>query len=501
MSKKRLIIIGGGISGLSAGVYGQLSGFETTILEKHHIVGGQCTGWERKGFHIDNCIHWLTGSNPNKCLYKIWERVGALGPGVEMIKNDSLIRIDGKDGNHYHVWRDLKKMKEEMLKLAPEDKDVIEEYIDAIDRYRDVEVFGIPIEQYSLWDYIRLFYKMRRVGKVTKKYSKISIADFREKFKNPLLRRAVDVCMPDHFYAEALFYTYGTFVSSDGDIPKGGSRATALRMQKRFEELGGQTRLNTPVEDIIIDKSTHCATAVKLSNGEEIEADFVIAATDVSVTLRKLLGGSVKDNYFTKRFKDKKNYPIGSHMVIYFGCNCRPENMPDTVAFEEEPITLCNHQIKLIVLKHYMYEESFAPKGKCVMQVMLVQDESDFDFWENLYNNSREKYKEEKNRVAEAVRINVEKHFPELKEQLETVEILTPYSFHKWTGAYKGSYMSFITTKYIKPEKHHGRVPGIKNIYLAGQWVNPPGGLPNALTSGKFAVQRICKDHKIKFIK
>lgn len=500
MSGKRLIIIGGGISGLAAGVYGQLSGFETTLLEKHHIVGGQCTGWERKGFHIDNCIHWMTGSNPNKCLYKIWKRVGALGPDVEMVQNESLIRIDSKDGKQYHVWRDLNKMRNEMLSLAPEDKEVIEEFIDAIDRYRDVEIFGIPIEQYSILDYLRLLVKMRRVGKVTKKYSKISIDDFREKFKSPLLRRAMDVLMPAHFYAEALFYTYGTFVSSDGDIPKGGSRATALRMQKRFEELGGKTLLNSHVEDIVVDKTVHKATGVKLANGDVIDADYVIAATDVSVTLEKLLGGSVKDEYFTKRFEDKKHYPIGSHMVIYFGCNCRPENLPDTVAFEEDAFTLCNRNAHLIVLKNYMYEESFAPDGKCVMQVMLLQDEADFDFWENLYKTNRDEYKEEKNRVAEAVRQNVEKHFSELAGQLEVVEVLTPYSFHKWTGAYKGSYMSFITTKNIKPLKHRGRVSGIDNLYLAGQWINPPGGLPNALISGKYAVQRLCKDHKIKFV-
>ena len=500
MSKKRLIIIGGGISGLAAGVYGQLSGFETLLLEKHHIVGGQCTGWERNGFHIDNCIHWMTGSNPDKCLYKIWKRVGALGPDVEMIKNESLIRVDDKDGKHYHVWRDLSKMRDEMLSLAPEDKEVIEEFIDAVDRYRDVEIFGIPVEQYSVWDYLRLIFKMRRVSKATKKYSKISIADFREKFKNPLLRRAMDVCMPDHFYAEALFYTYGTFVCSDGDIPKGGSRETALRMQKRFEELGGKTMLNSPVEDIIIDTATHRTTGVKLVNGNILEADFVIAATDVSVTMEKLLGGSVKDEYFAKRFEDKKNYPVGSHMVIYFGCNCRPEHLPDCVAFEEEPFRLCNRDGHLIVLKNYMYEESFAPEGKCVMQVMLLQDENDFDFWSELYNKNRNEYKEEKSRVAESVRIQVEKHFPELAGQLEVVEILTPYSFHKWTGAYKGAYMSFITTKNIKIERHRGRVPGIKNMYLAGQWINPPGGLPNALTSGKFAIQRLCKDHKIKFV-
>jgi len=28
---------------------------------------------------------------------------------------------------------------------------------------------------------------------------------------------------------------------------------------------------------------------------------------------------------------------------------------------------------------------------------------------------------------------------------------------------------------------------------LAGQWLNPPGGLPGSVTAGKFAIQRILK--------
>jgi phytoene dehydrogenase-like protein len=38
-----------------------------------------------------------------------------------------------------------------------------------------------------------------------------------------------------------------------------------------------------------------------------------------------------------------------------------------------------------------------------------------------------------------------------------------------------------------------GQLKGIKNLYVAGQWTNSPGGLPVAVASGKFAVQRILK--------
>jgi phytoene dehydrogenase-like protein len=41
-----------------------------------------------------------------------------------------------------------------------------------------------------------------------------------------------------------------------------------------------------------------------------------------------------------------------------------------------------------------------------------------------------------------------------------------------------------------------GRLKGIKNMYVAGQWTSSPGGLPVAAASGKFAIQRILKSEK-----
>ena len=46
---------------------------------------------------------------------------------------------------------------------------------------------------------------------------------------------------------------------------------------------------------------------------------------------------------------------------------------------------------------------------------------------------------------------------------------------------------------------HNGRIKGIDNLYMSGQWLMPPGGLPVALVTGKWAIQRICKKEKIHF--
>ena len=82
-NSEKIVIIGGGIAGLSAGIYAKLAGFDVEIYEKNTIPGGECIGWNRKGYHIDNCIHWLTGTRKGTELYDVWKTTGALTDETE----------------------------------------------------------------------------------------------------------------------------------------------------------------------------------------------------------------------------------------------------------------------------------------------------------------------------------------------------------------------------------------------------------------------------------
>ena len=58
---RKIVIIGGGLAGLSAGCYALKNDYQTTIVEHNAALGGVCTAWERPPYVIDGCIHWLTG--------------------------------------------------------------------------------------------------------------------------------------------------------------------------------------------------------------------------------------------------------------------------------------------------------------------------------------------------------------------------------------------------------------------------------------------------------
>ena len=119
---KKIVVIGAGISGLSAGIYAARSGFDVTILEQHNIPGGLSTSWSRKGYYFEGGMHWLTGSKPGLPMNKIWKEVGALQDNNPIENRDPLYTLFDENGNKVALYRYLPQMEEELIRYAPEDK-------------------------------------------------------------------------------------------------------------------------------------------------------------------------------------------------------------------------------------------------------------------------------------------------------------------------------------------------------------------------------------------
>jgi phytoene dehydrogenase-like protein len=43
-------------------------------------------------------------------------------------------------------------------------------------------------------------------------------------------------------------------------------------------------------------------------------------------------------------------------------------------------------------------------------------------------------------------------------------------------------------------------LPGLKNFYMAGQWISPGGGLPSGLMSGRMVARRIAKNAGLRWL-
>lgn len=486
----KLAIIGGGISGLAAGIYAQLNGIESEIFESHTVVGGQCTSWKRKGYHIDNCVHWMTGTSPKKEIYKVWQEVGVIqDPNKDIIRHDYFLQVD-IDGVKAHVWRNLEKMRQELLSIAPEDTKEINNFIKLIKKFQAIELPSkLPQEQMGFGQNMKLLFKMLKAIPAFAKYKKLTLEEYAQRFKSPIIHQIIYNYVPQQFYVISAFYMYAMFSMGNADLPFGGSDAITDRMRDKYLSLGGKISakkkaLNAEINDKKI-------TKINFADGTSIEPEYVIIATDLKVAFN-IIGHNYMDDNLKKAFNNTTTHPVFSNITIYFAVDCPTNDIPTMEIFNCEPYTIVGREHKVVIVNNYADQPNFAPEGKGIIQILMVQHDDEYQYWEDLYNDP-EAYKAEKLRIASEIQQRLEKHYPQYQGKLSLVEICTPKSFNRYLGSYKGSYMGFIQTPYAPKLVHHGNVDGIDNLCLAGQWLQTPGGLPNALVTGKFAVQRLIK--------
>ncbi|TVR61189.1 MAG: NAD(P)/FAD-dependent oxidoreductase, partial [Spirochaetaceae bacterium] len=137
--------------------------------------------------------------------------------------------------------------------------------------------------------------------------------------------------------------------------------------------------------------------------------------------------------------------------------------------------------------------------GCTAMTVALNHFGETIDHWFALAGD-RTSYRREKQRVGEAVREAIEANFPRFAGRLTVLDVATPATYDRYCNAYRGAFMAFFPTTMSRMMAHTGRIKGIENFVLSGQWLQPPGGLPIAVITGKDSIQRLCKKLKRPFV-
>ncbi len=488
--REKVVVIGGGIAGLSAGIYALRAGFDAEIYEKNAIPGGECIGWNRKGYHIDNCIHWLTGTKKGTELYDVWKEVGALSDDTEYAKIDAFYTAI-TNGQRATLWNDLDRTERELIAISPEDEEEIRKFIKFVEYSKQCQIPAKkPMEMWGVKDYINVGKTMADFPKVMKEFGKISLEEYSMRFKSLVLQKLMCDYLPKEYAAYAFFVSYATMADGNGMIPMGASLQMSLRMEKRFKDLGGKIYYNSSTKRIDIEKKR--AAGITLEDGRFIKADYVIPTVDSYVLFKKFLPEGYMPKELKAAYGSPKNYPTISGFQVAYAVS-ESYDRGETVFIEIDPIKVGNRTFKRMYVKAYGYDPIFVKDGKQVIQTCISQTDEDFEFWKSLDEKSYREYKE---LLIKEVQKRIEANFPELIGDMEYLDCWTPLTYERYCNAYHGSYMSFTTTPQVKQLKLKGRVKGIDNMYLAGQWTSAPGGLPVAVTSGKFAVQRILKNRK-----
>ena len=127
----KIIVIGAGVAGLSTAVHAARNGYEVEVFEHHSAPGGVCTAWDRNGYRIEGCIHWLIGAAPAHPPWRLYEEIGATEGNRFLPVEQFSCLVDEPTGIKLNITRDLDVLLAQVETTCPEDKPIFQQMVDA----------------------------------------------------------------------------------------------------------------------------------------------------------------------------------------------------------------------------------------------------------------------------------------------------------------------------------------------------------------------------------
>ena len=487
---KKIIIIGAGLGGLSAGCYALMNGFETEIYEMHDKPGGLCTSWNRRGYTIDYAIHDLSGPNENSALHFLWQELGAL-EGMEMHYHDEFWRVEAPNGEQIPMDCDIEAFGRRLKDIAPEDEVQIDDYLADARKFGKVEFMGV-VSGKAL-NYLQ----MLRIMGAMKRWGGISMQEFANSFQNPTLRQVFPYFQYGWPHIPVMIHMafLGMCHQNLFGFPKGGSLAFAENIASRFLDLGGKTHYRSEVDKILVENDR--VRGIRLNDGTQVRGDYVLSNADGYRTIYQMLGGCYTnpeiDAYYDEILDQQEmNTTISLGVAREFPLEWR------AISYVlDEPIEIAGDIRNNIDVEFYGSNYGFAPEGKTVMKILM---KSKYSYWKGLREN-RKTYQQAKDAAIEHVITFLEGKFPGLSAQVEMRDMATPVTVERYTNCINGNQAwsppDFSLMKMMKGVSK--TLPGLENFYMVGQWALGSVGIPNVAMDGRNAIKRICKKERIGF--
>jgi phytoene dehydrogenase-like protein len=483
---RKIVIVGGGIAGLCAGVYGRRCGYEVVVVESHNAPGGLATSWQRGDYTFENCLHWLLGSSQGSPMHARWREVFDIDR-LSFVYPEEFVRLAGADGSVLRVYSCVERLQAEFLAKSPRDARAIGRLMRDIRALSRLDLLG----QTAPWprNWLALLKALPWMPMLYR-YLRLSSAQYGARFQSPLLRQFFGEGDMAELSALALVASLAWRSSGDAGYPIGGSRAVIAPIVERLLGLGGQLRLGAKVEQILVEGDA--ATGVRLSDGTSLEADWVVSAADGHSTIYRLLGGQFRDARTDALYAHHKTFP--SYVQVGLGVARDLVDLPGFVSCVlPHPLTVDpGTQLRQVAFRVFNYDPSFAPAGKTAVTCLLPTRE--FGYWLRLAQEHPAGYHEEKERVAQAAVTILERLAPGISNAIEVTDVATPATVIRHTGNWKGSMEGWLLTPQSGFRPLRQTLPGLRRFLMAGQWVMPGGGLPSGLMTARAAIRAACRE-------
>ena len=489
---KKVIIIGSGFGGLSAAIRLQANGFEVTVLEKNHRVGGHASQFTKKGYTFDMGPSLITAPS---IIRDIFQQAGKkMEDYLDLTYLDPFYRIYFHDQSKIDYAADSDFMKKQMAEFNPSDAKNYDRFMAYTKKLYEAVILekmgSRPMMEWGpLLKFIPRALKLRALDTVYRRV-KSFFKDERNRFVfsfhplfiggSPFMSPAVYLMIPYLEKEEGVWFS------------KGGMYALVQALEKVFLEIGGQIRTNTPAQEIKIKNGR--AVAVETSGGS-LEADIIISNAHFKHTYVDLIAQEHRKKW-TDRAVLKKEYSMSS-FLLYLGVKKKyPQLLHHTLILSERYRELVkdifNNKILPDDFSMYLHVPSrtdpdMAPADSESMYVLVpvanLKADVDWESHQEIY--------------ADKLIDFLEKDFglEGLRENIEVKEYYTPKSFEEDRNNYLGSAWGveprLTQTANLRP---HNRSEDIANVYLVGASTHPGAGVPGVMLSAEATVHQILKD-------
>jgi phytoene dehydrogenase-like protein len=305
-----VIIVGGGHNGLVAACYLARAGVDVLVVEAYEKVGGMTSTSPMAPEAPDHMI------NDGSIQASLWNST-TIDADLELSTKYGL-RPAFTDPFHVHLapggeslafWRDHRKTAEEIRYFSPKDAELWLRYCRTVDK---AVAMGAPLMKtsavrpelkYLLQSAYAMLTGFRELGNIIR-WVIPSFAEAVETFELDLIRGAFTQLVPFQNYRSDLggwsTIYFGLIHRYGACLFEGGTGALPLALLRCLEAAGGKTRVNAPVEKLILQNGR--ISGVRLQSGEEIVARKAVMTTlNAKRVLLELLPDDVLSGVLRRR--------------------------------------------------------------------------------------------------------------------------------------------------------------------------------------------------------
>lgn len=492
MQAKKIIIVGAGFGGLSAGALLAQQGHDVTIVEKNEQVGGRASVWQKDGFVFDMGPSWYL-------MPEVFERFfnlcGKKASDYYTLKRlPTSYRIFFAPDDYIDITDNLDETKALFEKLEPGSSKKFDEYL-AQAAYQ----YKVSIEEFLYKEYTSIFDFFSK--RMLIEGSRLHVFENMEKyvsryFTNEKLRRILQYHMvflggtPKNTPA---IYSLLSHVDFNLGVwyPDGGIGKVAEGLAAVAREQGCAIMCDNEV--LKINSSNGKVTSITTKQGD-MTCDLVVVNADYQWAETKLL--SDQDRTYSERYWNKRTI-APSGFVIYLGVNKKLKNLQHhSLYFGRDWM---QHFDAIFKAPDWPTDPSYyictpsktdpttAPEGKENIFI-LVPVASGLDDSSDTF---REGYARKIIRHLESV---IGETF---ESDIIVKRIFSHRDFSERYHAFKGTALglshTLMQTALFRPQHKSKKVEG---LYYTGQYTHPGIGMPMTLISSEIVSNVIKEDTK-----